>query len=319
MTERRSVVIVGSGPAGTAAAIQLARCGRSPLLIERRAVGGLLHNAHRVENYPGLPRPLSGPALCKRLSDHLERLGVTPLRDEVVEIAPLQDDGCERFLLRLASGDALTARTVIVATGTRPVTGLVPGEAGAAGQRIFHEIRDAIEAGLCRSGARAAILGGGDCAYDYALNLTERGLTVTLLRRGPPRALGLLLERCAAAYGVRELAPCRITECRASMDRGEARGLVLRLAGAGPLAGADLPDRLEADLLLVACGRTPEDSVLAGLPGYPDRTPPGMHRVGDLVRGDFRQAVIAAGDGLAAAMAVERALSESHSTEGASS
>ena len=70
------VLIVGAGPAGLAAAMQLRRYGLNPLVFERAKVGGLLWNANLVENYPGFPAGLPGPALTPYLVGLLVMLGM---------------------------------------------------------------------------------------------------------------------------------------------------------------------------------------------------------------------------------------------------
>ena len=59
------VTIIGAGPAGLAAAIQLRRFGVTPLVLEGDEIGGLLRNANLVENYPGFPGGISGLALIR--------------------------------------------------------------------------------------------------------------------------------------------------------------------------------------------------------------------------------------------------------------
>ena len=63
------VLIVGAGPAGLAAALQLKRYGIDATLIERGRVGGLLNNANLVENYPGFPGGISGANLIELFSE----------------------------------------------------------------------------------------------------------------------------------------------------------------------------------------------------------------------------------------------------------
>ena len=71
--ENYPVVIIGAGPAGLAAAMQLKRQGIDPLVLERKLVGGLLLNANLVENYPGFVDGISGPDLVSLFKDQAER------------------------------------------------------------------------------------------------------------------------------------------------------------------------------------------------------------------------------------------------------
>ena len=290
-----AAAVVGAGPCGVAAAVQLRRSGVPVLLFEREDVGGLLWNAGRVENYPGFPRGISGPALCRLLGRHLARVGVSPRFEEVRSAARVEGEP-SFFRLHTASGAVYHASVLVVATGTRPVRGVVPGEEALRGRRVFHEVKDLYDRAR---GARVAVLGGGDAAYDYALNLAARGARVELLRRGPARCLPLLAERAAAEEAVTVEAPVTVRAVE-----GGGRGVCLRVDGPG---GART---LEADFLLVACGRAPEDGLLSGLRGAAPAAggggtpslPPGLYAGGDVVRGPFRQAGIAVGDGLLAAM-----------------
>lgn len=272
---KTSVAVVGAGPCGVAAAIQLKRTGVPVMLFEKREVGGLLHNANLVENYPGIPGGLPGPSFCQRLAQHLKTAGVIPVRDEVVSIEA-------GFKLKTGSGRSVQALAVIVATGTVPVRGLLPEEESLAGKRIFFEVREVLSGA---KGRRAAVLGGGDAAYDYALNLASKDYTVFVLQRGAPRCLPLLEER---VRGHDAITVIQGIDGLALRD-GE-KWLAIELKG----------ERLDVDFLLVACGREPADALLH------EKDLPGLFLGGDLVRGSLRQAGIAVGDGLAAAMKAAR-------------
>ena len=76
-------VIIGAGPAGMAAAIQLRRYGYEPLVLEKSVIGGLLNNANLVENYPGFPAGIEGPVLVQLMKEHVQQLGVEIRSDEV--------------------------------------------------------------------------------------------------------------------------------------------------------------------------------------------------------------------------------------------
>jgi thioredoxin reductase len=283
MAERPVVAIVGAGPCGVAAAIQLKRYGLRPLLFERRAVGGLLLNANRVENYPGIPPGMSGPLLSKLLERHLEAAGVEPIFEEITAIE--RRDGL--FHLDSRSGASHTAAAVLLATGTKPRKGIVRG-----GSRIFYEVWDVL---MEEPGRRAVIVGGGDAAYDYALNLASKSFEVTILRRGEARCLPLLSERVEEFPGITVMPNTTIEDCIESED-----GLEITVERDGAKSG------IVADFVLVACGREPEEGLLPSQPG--DVPPEGLFTGGDLVRGEFRQAGIAVGDGLSAAMAIARYL-----------
>lgn len=294
MKTKESAAVVGAGPCGVAAAIQLQRCGIPTFLFESRAVGGLLHNANLVENYPGIPGGIPGPGLCRLLQRHLQTAGINPIIDRVREIIP-RGGG---YTLRTESDRGFQAKAVVIATGTRPRTGILPGEETLAGRRIFYEVRDVSN----RQGWRhAAILGAGDAAHDYALNLASRGFKVSLLQRSPPRCLPLLSDRVAQSPEISVMKDVTVTGCREVSDT-----LEIQL-----IEGAESPV-LNADLLLIACGRLPADDLLQPLKQGEDGLMEGIYTGGDLVRGMFRQAGIAVGDGLRAAMALAGRLARDH-------
>jgi thioredoxin reductase len=281
MAENPAVAIVGAGPCGVAAAIQLKRHGLESLLFERRAVGGLLLNANRVENYPGIPPGISGPLLSRLLERHLEAAGVEPVFDEITGIEWREG----RYQLRSRSGASHSVEAVLLATGTRPRKGMISG-----GGKMFYEVWDVLTE---EPGKRAAIVGGGDAAYDYALNLASKSFEVTLLRRGERRCLPLLAERVEEFSNITVMRKTMVESC---LDKGDGLEITITREGA--------KSTILADFLLVACGRDAEDGLLRSQPS--DAPPDGLFTGGDVVRGDYRQAGIAVGDGLHAAMAIAR-------------
>ncbi len=296
MKDRGDVAVVGGGPCGVAAAIQLARSGIRPLLFERRDIGGLLHNANLVENYPGISRGISGPRLCRLLARHLAAAGIEPLVEEVVDIEREENS----YRVTTDSGRIALVAAVVAATGTTPATGFFDGEEELAGRCVFYEVRDVPVGAVCR---RAAVLGAGDAAYDYSLNLASRGYSVVMLQRSGPSCLPVLDQRARSCPDIVMMDNVEVTGCRE-----KNRAIEIALAGN---AGSRL---LDADFLLVACGRVPENRLLglfdarqaAGTTCKNSGTrslPAGFYTGGDLVRGSFRQAGISVGDGLLAAMA----------------
>jgi len=106
------LIILGSGPAGYAAAVYAARANRSPLLITGLEQGGQLMTTTEVDNWPGDPHGLTGPDLMERMRQHAERFHTEILMDHVDEV----DISKRPLLLKGDRGD-YTCDALIIATG----------------------------------------------------------------------------------------------------------------------------------------------------------------------------------------------------------
>ncbi len=299
MSEKNAadIAVIGAGPAGIAASIYLKRAGRSILLFEERAPGGLLRNANLVENYPGFPGGISGPDLASAMTRHLANAGVEVIRRKAGPVVLLSDGA---FRLR-AGKDRYHADCVIIATGTRPrKTGL--RGLGQVKGRVFCEIADIPDPRI--RGRRMIIVGGGDAAFDYALGTLSRGGIPIVVSRSGFKALPLLRRR-AEEWRI---------ECHANAGPLKIRAgrngirVICRVAGR--------TREIEGDHLLIACGREPSVPVLGASLGKrvgPARgrieTPvPGLFFAGDIIRGRLRQTGVAVGDGIRAAMRADEYL-----------
>jgi thioredoxin reductase (NADPH) len=275
------VLIIGAGPAGMTAAIQLKRYGIPFLLLEKERVGGLLWNANLVENYPGFPAGVSGPKLVGLVEKQMERLGVDVTLDSVSQLR-YSETG---FHVKTLQAE-YHPRFVIVASGTKPISLPIPVPETAR-SKVFSDVHPL----LPETNKKIVIVGAGDAAFDYALNLTKNRNSVTILNRGRDvKCLGLLWERARNEPRIEYCAETPV--CKVELDEAAGR-LKVQTAAYGCL---------DADYLLFATGRVPQVSFL------PDEiinnNLEGVYFVGDVKNGLYRQAAIAAGDGLRAAMEI---------------
>jgi thioredoxin reductase (NADPH) len=178
-------LIIGAGPAGITAAVQLKRSGHSVALIEKDRIGGLLLNARKVENYLGFVDGISGPDLVKHFEDQLKKFEIEVVKAEVKNIS--KEDN---FVIK-TDADEMTSKTVILATGTKPKIAGIKGEEELAGDKLFYEVRDIPK---LPSGSTFLVIGGGDAAFDYTLSLDDRGYKPRIITRGKAQCLSLLLD-----------------------------------------------------------------------------------------------------------------------------
>ena len=289
------VLIIGAGPAGLTAAIQLQRYGIPSRILERGQPGGLLNNANLVENYPGFPEGISGVDLVKLILQQAEELAVKITLEEVIRL-----DWNGRHFRAKTLLSVYRARYAIIASGTRPrpFTDFALPLKGA--DRIRYEVYPLFEV----SPSKVAIVGAGDAAFDYALNLAQRDNQVLILNRGENlKCLPLLWERSQAHSQIRYFHHTEILNALA-LPNGQ-----LELECQSP-AGIT---KITVDYLIGALGRVPQiDFISDNLkPQIETLEAQGLlYRVGDVRNGIFRQTAIAAGDGLRAAMQIYQKLKE---------
>ncbi len=169
------VVIIGSGPAGLAAAIYAGRSQLSPRVITGTALGGQAGTTSEVENYPGFPKGIGGAELTKLMQQQAERFGARVEIDEVVEV----DLGQHPFVIKTYGG-AYETKSLIVATGVSPRLLGVPGEDKFKGRGVSY---CATCDGFFYKDKSVVVVGGGDAAVEEALFLTRFAAKVYLVHR----------------------------------------------------------------------------------------------------------------------------------------
>jgi thioredoxin reductase (NADPH) len=310
-TRHSPLIILGSGPAGYAAAVYAARANRTPLLITGVEQGGQLMTTTDVDNWPGDVEGLQGPALMERMKRHAERFATEIVNDHVQAV----DLAVRPFTLR---GDAghYSCDALIIATGAAARYLGLPSEEKFRGRGVS---ACATCDGFFFRGQRVAVVGGGNTAVEEALYLAHIAQHVTLVhRRDRLRAEKILQDRL-----FREVHAGRIALIwNHSVDEvlGNEHGVTgVRLHS---LRGAP-PQELAVTGLFVAIGHTPNTAlfagqlamragyltVRAGLDGDATATSvPGVFAAGDVADHVYRQAITSAGAGCMAALDADRYL-----------
>ncbi len=125
--ELYDLVIVGAGSAGFTTAIYAARDGWKTLILEKEASGGLAASTHSIENYPGFPGGVEGPALMDNFQKQAERFGAILEEFDGVKAITKGDD--KVFTIETDGGKNFRGRSVLLATGSEPKKLGIPGEA----------------------------------------------------------------------------------------------------------------------------------------------------------------------------------------------
>ena len=302
----RSVIIIGSGPAGYTAAIYAARAALAPLVFEGAVTaGGALMNTTEVENFPGFRDGIMGPDLMEEMRAQAERFGAELVRDDVSEVSL---DG-EIKVVRDSEGVEYRSRTVILAMGSAYRELGLPDEKRLSGHGVSW---CATCDGFFFRDQDIAVVGGGDSAVEEATFLTKFARSVTLIhRRDELRASKIMAERAAAND---KISFAWNSEVVGIHGESKLSGITLRDTQSGATR------ELAVTGLFIAIGHDPRnelvrDAVTLDDEGYvvcegrSTRTSvPGVFACGDLVDHTYRQAITAAGSGCAAALDAERFL-----------
>ena len=299
------MIIIGSGPAGYAAALYTARANLEPLVIEGFAWGGLLQQTTDVENYPGFPQGIMGPEMMQHFRDQAERFGARLETDDVTQVEISSGGG----LHKVWTGDDMhVTRALILAMGAQHRKLGVPGEVELSGRGVSYCAT--CDAAFFRD-APTLIIGGGDSAMEEAMFLSKFASKVEIVnRRNEFRASKIMLERARAIPNIEFLTPYAVEE----FSGGDGSSLAvarLRNVEDGSIR------EIEATGAFIAIGHEPQSQLVEGqietdAAGYvvtKGRSTltgvPGVFAAGDLVDHTYRQAVTAAGSGCQAALDAE--------------
>lgn len=295
------LVIIGGGPGGATAAMYGARANLRTLVLDKGVTAGALGMTGRIENYPGLPA-MAGPELVATLRQQAADFGAEFAQGQVIGVSLEQHPK----LVFTGDGQVYEAKAIILASGAMGRTSSVPGEAELTGRGVSYCAT--CDAAFYR-GQTVAVIGATDQAVEEALFVAQFADQVHLISPQPAfRATDSLLSQVDQNG---KIVQHKGYSLRRVMGEDSVTGIVLRSRD-GELT---LP---VTGVFLYLHGNKPVTDFLGDMlatddAGYVIVDPytmataiPGVYAVGDLIRGEVRQAVIAAAQGSIAAVQAEK-------------
>ena len=299
--EPYDVIIIGGGPAGASAAIYTARADLRTLVIDKGLTAGALGITAKISNYPGVPGPVSGADLTTTIREQAESFGAEFVTDKVVD-AYL--DGEIKTII--GGTGAYEGKSVVLATGSMGRTRVVPGEEEYLGRGVSY---CATCDGAFFRDKPVVVVGNNDEALEEALFLTKFANQVNLVvptpdfKASPDLVAAIETSPVVTLYPgtrLREVVGNGVVEGVRIHPRGgeetvlPVKGAFIYLQGAQPIT----------DYLGDAVQKTAEGCLVVDKDLQ--TSIPGVFAVGDLLCTHIKQAVIAAADGVVAALGVEK-------------
>lgn len=300
----RELVIIGGGPAGLTAAIYAGRANLNPLVLSGPLPGGLLTRTGDVENYPGFPEPVNGVELMMNMQAQAQKFQID-FENDSIESVSLCPGGPHR--LTLASGETVSCRALIIATGAEPRW------LGLESEEKFKN--NGISAcatcdGAFYRGEDVVVVGGGDSAMEEACFLTRFVSHVTVIhRRDTLRASKIMAERAMNNPKISFLWNSVVSEL---LGEESLSGVKIRNIETGE------ESEIPCKGCFIALGHTPctkaftgqlemdRDGYILLKSGSSATSVDGVFAAGDCADRKYRQAITAAGMGCCAAIDAER-------------
>jgi thioredoxin reductase (NADPH) len=205
------IVVVGSGPAGLAAAVYAGSEGYRCLVIERAAPGGQAGSSPKIENYLGFPTGISGDDLTRRAVSQAKRFGVEILSAQEAKQAFVKD---AYRIIQLSDGTEISCQALLIATGASFHMMKMPGAAELTGAGIYYGA--AYTEAMNYKDQDVFVVGGANSAAQGAIYLSQFASKVRVLIRGP--------QPTASKYLVDALEQNQKIELMRNTDLVEVRG-----------------------------------------------------------------------------------------------
>jgi thioredoxin reductase (NADPH) len=294
------VIVIGGGPAGLCAAQYAARANLMTVVLDKSSAAGALAYTGKIENYPGLAEPLSGAELLSRFRDQALKFGAEYVETQVTGVE------LDRDIKDVQTMDGVChGRTVIIATGAMGRKPTIPGEEQYLGKGVSY---CATCDGAFYRGLNVCVVGESEEALKELEVLTEFAKTVYLI--APSRKLASAQDqpplnndkvhfipghRLASIEGEDLVTKIVIKD----METGESReldvdGVFIYMYGSMPVI-----DFINTEVSVN------EKSCIV-MHGSTETSVPGVYAAGDVTCGEVRQVIIAAAQGVTAALSAEK-------------
>jgi thioredoxin reductase (NADPH) len=316
------LVVVGSGPAGLAAAVYGASEGLRTVSLDAETIGGQAGRSSRIENYAGFPNGISGEALTGRAAVQAMRLGAR--LNAPCEVAGLRSEAGFQVIV-LADGSEIPTRAVIVASGARYQRLAVEDLDRFEGAGVYYAATD-LEARVC-DGSPVLVIGGGNSAGQAAIYLGQHNCQVTIAIRRDDLTQSMsqyLIERIEAdpkidlrtGVEVQNLAGEGHLEQVTLNHTATGRQQTIHCSGLFCFIGARPETAWLGDgVLLDQDGFVLTDRQLPETPSAGRSTPlpfetsvPGVFAAGDVRHGSMKRVAAAVGEGSSAVRSVHERL-----------
>lgn len=275
----KDVIIIGSGPAGISAALYTSRAGLSTTVIGLD--NSSLEKAHLIENYFGLPQPVSGHDLVETGIKQAQNLGVEIIKDEVLDVTWMDD-----FTVT-TKNNIYKAKTVIFTTGASRKKLKINGLTEFEGKGVSYcAVCDAF---FYRQ-KHVAVIGSGEYALHEVNELLPVASEVTLFTNGAelqaefPSAVQIIKTPVASVYGGQKLEGIELMD----NSRVSLSGVFIAV---GTAAAGDLARKLGVDINGTSI--VVDENMHTNLPG--------LFAAGDCI-GGVMQVSVAVGEGAKAAL-----------------
>ena len=304
-TEKVSILIIGSGPAGYTAAIYAARANMKPVLYQGIQPGGQLTITTEVENFPGFPEGIQGPEMMVQFEKQATRMGA----DIRYGIATKVDFSTSPKKVWIDDEKIIEADAVIISTGASAKWLGIPSEERLNG---FGVSACAVCDGFFFRGKEVAIVGAGDTAAEEAVYLSKLCTTVHMfVRKEQMRASKVMQDRVLNTPNIKvywntdtdEILGAQKVEAVRIKNNVTGDTQEIPISGFFVAIGHEPNSKIFKDYI-----NMDETGYILTTPGTSKTNVPGVFAAGDVQDKNYRQAITAAGSGCMAALDAERYL-----------